>query len=517
MDNWNPKKVSGEYNPDIGANVPVVDDFGNIAATESYADIDYLRRLINTLLEEAKFLGQRLEEDMLNYSLLVGDHDSRLVESHRKEWPPSLGEVKDRVSYRYYKALRFRNTTSAAYIRARYEEGARGVTGTNAIDVLEVVKIIRDETLLIQEFLNANIGNVDDSSEFRILELFQDWVHSAIGNIREFWAFFEAGEAPEELLDPAEINRTTPDEAKRGQVVFKVKLNAQNSTIQKDLDFLKRNFSEFAPDFYVRFLGPALRYRLQVGRQTFPTGNRLMREIEEASSALDANLRTVIGDQLRRTELFTSKMKAIRDNMRQRDKYRSYIVQLAFRGNPLPASGPNVMVWETDTAEEVDYWVEEELQFESSISEDVDDSGEVTSDTPTPISPVVPGTFVASHGELENLLADDHPQYLLRSGGTITGNIFMGSGATIDGMRPSTHRHTGLDGSPQIDGKDIILDTLPEKAVDTRTRPETPVNLAITGYRLNSRPPGVTVVDTTLEWDGNQEYNYEVQIVLVRD
>jgi len=504
MSDWDPKKVPGEYRPHIGANTPLSANDPGGGPNATYADLDYLRNQLNTLLAQVRELENRLEEEMTGFALQVGDYDPRLVESHRKEWPNDL-EVRDQVSYRYYKALRFRNTTSASYIRKRYKEAARGVTGTNAIDVLEVAAIIRDEALLVQEFLNAYVGNVDDSSEFRLLELFQDWVRSARANVQEFWTFFETGRQVEEGFSQEELRRTSTEEAKRGQAVFKVKLNSYNSAIHKDLEFLKKNFSEFAPDFYTRFLGPALKYRLDVGRNILPTGGRLAQEMEEASMALDGNLRTAFADQLRRSKLFSSKMKKVRDDMKERDKYRAYIFQLSVIGNAVPNTGPHTMEQTHESDSEVHYWYEVEREEEKKQEEQRESE-----------TPVVDGTFVASHADLEDLDGNDHPQYLLRSGGVITGNISMDPGATVDGMRPSTHRHTGADGSPQIDGRDIINHTLSEDVVNTAEKPVPPTSLKMLSHRLNTRPPGVTVVDTTIEWIGNPDHNYEVQVVQVR-
>ena len=47
---------------------------------------------------------------------------------------------------------------------------------------------------------------------------------------------------------------------------------------------------------------------------------------------------------------------------------------------------------------------------------------------------------------------DAHPQYLLKAGDTLTGDILLGEGVTIDGIVPSTHTHTEDDGTPHLTG-----------------------------------------------------------------
>jgi len=489
MSNWNREGVSGEYNPDIGGNVPTYGSDEEVHVN-SYADIDSLRRSINTLLAEVRELHHGLEESLISFALPVGTHDPRLVESHRKEWPSNLGEPGENISYRYYKALRLRQTTSAAYIRKRWEEAARGVTGSNAIDILSIAVIIRDETLLIQEFINVHIKDVDDSSEFRLLELFQDWVESALVSVRQFWELFEEREAPEKLLPQNEVGRLTTEEAKQGQAVFKVKLNAHNASVFQDLEFLRKNFAEFAPTFYKKFLGPALNYRLTVGRKALPTGTLLAQEVEDASGTIDDHLRTTLADQMRRVQLFRSKVQKLHNDIGERDKYRNYVQQLVAQGAAIPTSAPNVMTESNESDLEVDYWWEEEQE---AVEEPVE------------------GTFTASHAELEDREDDGaHEQYVLRSGDIFSGDIELEPEVLIDGMRPSTHTHTGEDGTKQIDGKYILNNTLTDDVVDPTVAPPRPTDLRVLNFRQYLRPPGVTTVEAEIAWQGQQLY--EIQI-----
>lgn len=490
MSEWE-HQTPKEYEPEIGSHTRFKED-SNTAEGPTYADEGYLRRLLDQLESETKELKDQAEDEMYGLALPVGTHDSRLLESHRKEWPKSLGAPSDSITYRYYKALRLRRSTSAEYIRHRYEEAARGVTGTNALDILQIASIVEDEALLIREFIDVHVGDIDDSSEFRLLELFQDWAEAALVSVREFWAIYQAGETPEEYFSREELDAITPEEARQGQTVFKVKFNSHNNTIRRDIEYLKKNFAEFAPDFYARFLGPAMRYRLNVGRRTLPTGSRIAREIQAVSSEIDERLKHALSDEFRRVDLFRDKVTDIKNDLVERDKHRTFVKQLAVKGTPLPVQGPNVITVGFDSGTEVSYWRAEEEKGINSLSS-------------------VPGTFVAAHSLLENLDENDHPQYLLHNGGTITGPIHMNDGTSIDGVRPSTHVHNGCDGTERISGADILDGSLIDDVVDADFNPDPPEGLRLISFRDTPESP---LIEATIAWEGSRKYTYEVQVAI---
>jgi len=484
------------YDPPIGSNRHIVYN-EDLIPPEYDADLDGLRNLLETLLFEVRQFEGELESTMFVRHLIIDKDDKRLIESHNKEWPRNLGEPGDTVSYRYYKALRLRNTTSASYVRKRYEEAARDVAGTSALDFLSLTSITKDEALLIQEFLNAHIGSVDDSSEHRTIELFEDWVHKALWDTRQFRSFFQAGESATELLSDSEVSNTSPEEAKQGQAVFKVKLNSLNGEVVKNVEFLRDNFSEFAPVFYKKYLGPALNFRLNVGRQVLPTASRVSKEVSQASGVLDHNLRKILADQERRRMIFTKKTEQIFNDVRERDKYRTWIIQLGLRGVAVPTSGANTMKDGSESAAEVEYFdrLEQEAREEEAEEE----------------------PFTPYHSSLEGLEdLDAHPQYLIRSGDNFEGDMTMEEGTLLDGMRPSTHRHTGKDGTPQIHGSDIIGGTISDDAVDTGNPPPGVTGLRVVGHEVITNPPGSSTVNTTIRWDGDNSGKYTYEVTFAR-
>lgn len=172
-----------DYKPPIGANTPGIE--APIVAPASYADPPGLREELALLLQDIADFMQELEEDLLDYALLIDPDDEKLVDAYEYELPTGF-EDNRRVSYRFYKGLRFRRTGSAEYIRKRYEEAARDVTGTTALDYVKLLEIMRNEALRVQHFLDTYIQEADDSSELRTIEVFQDWVVAARGYVVEF-------------------------------------------------------------------------------------------------------------------------------------------------------------------------------------------------------------------------------------------------------------------------------------------------------------------------------------------
>lgn len=491
-DQFNNPKPNKQYKPTIGDfKLPDVTRRGR-GAPETYADLGGLLRGLEKLINEINSFQSTLEKKLKKYALSIAAEDQKLISSNVAEWPiERLGAPKPYITYDFYKALRFRTTTSAAYIRKRYEEGARDVTGTSALDFLHLTSLIRDEATLIQEFLNVYLGNVNDVAEFRTIEQFQDWLLAAVGYERQFRAFYEKGETNPQFVLPTEIQRTTSEEAKQGQALFKLKLNAKNDIIERDLEFLKRNFSEYASTFYTQYLGPALKFRLHVSSRSLPIGSNLNKAISESSNQMDILLSSALTDQRRRRVLFESKMDTIFSAVRERDTYRSYINQLSVKGREMPVSGPAVMIEGREpTDAEVDFFREAEYQ------EELPQAG-----------------FSPPHSALSGLDANDHDQYLLRDGGNvISGHITMEEGTTFDGMRPSQHRHTGEDGTPQIHGADIIDGTLGDNVVDPTLKPPSPTDLRVVSYDEIITPPGAVAIDVTVEWRGLPHYTYEVQL-----
>jgi hypothetical protein len=482
-----------DYTPGPGSDYAPEKIFYKTPKESSYADVNRLDNLINYLITTGDRAVAALELQLSAYVLPVPASDTRLRQAVAAEWPSGLGEVKNEVSYRLYRYLAFRQTTTAAYIRQRFEASVRDYTGSHGLDLLMLITMITNEARLIQEFKATYIGVVDDKSEYRTIELFIDWAENGVKRLDDFQKL--EATAKNITLPANETTSVSAGEARQAQAMFKVKLNMANREVADSIDYLKRNFSDHASTFYGRFLGPALQYRLHVSRTPQVFDGRLSVEAETSANAMDTNLQVAQADQLRRNMAFDKKVGEALDELTRQNVYRNYINQLAPVGQAIaPGVGGTVMKVDSDPVE---------VAFYESADRPVDSGADV---------------LEAFHGDLKGLedpLA--HPQYLLLAGGTMDGNLELKAGVRVDGIRPKTHQHDGLDGSTQIKGTDIENSTVPPGVIDHEIKPNRPLGLHLLGQATRVVPPGVSIVDATVGWEGDPSLQYEVQTTVIPD
>ena len=129
------------------------------------------------------------------------------------------------------------------------------------------------------------------------------------------------------------------------------------------------------------------------------------------------------------------------------------------------------------------------------------------------ISPTRKDDLKSSHSLLQDLEEDHHPQYLLKDGGRIIGDILVAEGVTIDGVDLNTHAHTGTDGSTKISSLDIDY----EKARNSdriKDAVTAPILIAIAQFNVdivNGVPRCDAVVN--IEIDDNIIDNHEYEII----
>lgn len=466
-----------DYQPPIGSNQEGGNPLPGVPG--SYADIDLLNQELSLLLTELSAFEAELTKDLRDFSLALDTQDFRLLEAHSLEWPDFLPPTAH-VSFRYYNALKFRPTVSSKYLRERWEDAARDVTGTVAIDFRSLVQITRTEAEYVRVLVDEMV-DLQDSSDHRIVEGQLDWVGSArVLTSKMRTAYSTRGG---EVIDSASMARLTPESARQAQAAFKVKLNTSNDELVKSLHALEQSHVETSPAFYGRVLGPAWKMRRK-------SSNPNSQELRETASALDSQLRSAIADLARRKDSFIKKTEKLLETIDERDKYRSAIRELSVKGKAIPASGPRVMQRTQETPEEVEYWDAFEEQQKESLR--------------------------PSHSSLVDRDGNPHPQYLLESGGELTGDMVLAEGVKIDGVDLSDHRHTGED-SVKVHGDDIMDESLFEATVNPESVPPVPTDLEILDHREVILPPGAITIDSWMKWKGQTHYTYEVQLTPIDD
>jgi hypothetical protein len=126
-------------------------------------------------------------------------------------------------------------------------------------------------------------------------------------------------------------------------------------------------------------------------------------------------------------------------------------------------------------------------------------------------------TLKSSHGLLDDLNEDNHPQYLLRSGGNISGNIGVADKITIDGVDLSAHAHTGQDGSMRIKSTDIDYETPREDIELFGASTISEMQVSVSAFVPDIRTGGMPVVDVVLDIEIPDEIDgkYEYEIVYI--
>ncbi len=472
-----------EYKPSIGGIIRG-DDRVSLpdAVANSYADIDSLRKRLSQLKVYIQNLIKDLEKELNKKSLVITQlsKDSQLREANESTWPsnaesgpPSL------VSYGYYKILTAVDSVGARYIRRRFEDASRGITGDATLDLLQLVQITNDEAKLISQFLDQYVGNVDDSSEFRVLELLQDWTETAIINVSFIKKFFLQKDSTANLPS-SEIAALDTVSARQSQALFHFKMNSLNEEIVSHLLVLRRNFSDYAETFYDTFLGPAVKMRLQGTRTLYPMTGILGSELLQAKGSAETHLTMLLADQLRRNKTYDEKTKAVIQLINMRDTYRGYIHQLSNKGKIIQNGDPGTLVSGT-----VEHNIIKNAQKNLDLK---------------------PASLKPDHAQLSGVVDNlAHPQYLLKSGGKITGNIDADSGVKIAGVDLPNHAHTGFDGSSKIDGSNIAEGTLRHNAVDSSSSADAPIKLKIVNELERSHSDSVSSYDIKIAWDANEE------------
>jgi hypothetical protein len=84
--------------------------------------------------------------------------------------------------------------------------------------------------------------------------------------------------------------------------------------------------------------------------------------------------------------------------------------------------------------------------------------------------------------------------------------------AMIDNMRPSTHRHTGTDGTLRIRGEDIEYGTLPDTVVDSNATTPVPQDLKVVSMDTSQATRVKVEVGFTVP-TSDGIVNYEFQVV----
>jgi len=479
---------SQEYNSYIDGALGNPRDRDFFAAT-GYADYDFLIDEIRNIQLDSKNLYEACNEEMKGYTLLLDTSDSTLIESHKMSYPDD--ETPESVSfleyiYNYSVSL----NTSSQYVNRYYENKIRGVHGTNGLDVAHISRIIYSEAKRIEDFLDKYIGDIDDPSEFRVLETLQDWTQNAKNLLSKFrQAFTTKRVAQIPATEMAELNEAR---AKEFQGLFQSKLNVINSSISDLISQTYKDWDLVADMFYNKILGPSLSFNLKVSRninqisaERAPT---LHAEAQMTTAGLRAQLESALADQIKRNNLFYEYLDRIYKNMVQRDSYVYYIAQLSNIGTQI--ENPFITYNYQDT---------------STISDNRVLLGE-------PRSATYDVNAASDHNNLTNRDDPDaHPQYLLKTGDILTGRLEVFGELQLNGQNLTTVFTKGSDGNALVRSAAIDWTNAQPNEIGLAINEFTPDDLQIISARV--LPDGKIEYTVSFEIENANVQGYEFEVI----
>jgi len=293
-------------------------------------------------------------------------------------------------------------------------------------------------------------------------------------------------------IPSTELDKISKEHAAKFQAFFAIKLNAVDSEIEDILQSLKRDLEENSVIFYTRYLAPGLKFSSEIGspfdldyettsfKKRFPF---LTEEMLLASILLKGNFTSIMADVVDRHHIVMGKTDSLMQLIHEKRKYANYISQLSVKGLPKP----NVLL---NVANDVYAQI-----FDGAI-----------------ISLTRKDVVQSDHQLLSGLDENDHPQYLLRDGGKIIGDIEVAEGITIDGVDLSDHAHTGADGSKKISSLDIDY-SLARSADYSLDAAKKPVSISVSQFNVdivNGLPRCDAVLNIEVVDDIIDNYEYEI-------
>jgi hypothetical protein len=318
-------------------------------------------------------------------------------------------------------------------------------------------------------------GQYQDEFEQKIGLQFDSWAKSALHYTQRITAIIYS---EPQGINSAELGEITQENAAKFQTFFAVKLNSVNNRIDNLLENLHKDLRDNSRIFYNKYLKPSLRLNKEVAdslelefdttffAERFP---QLSRELIEATNILKLNFYSTYTDLFERLENVKQELDACFEMIHEKRKYSNYISQLSGK----TFKKQNVLSEQKDE----DY----NILFRSLyVDEHRND------------------TYQSSHSLLDGLENDDHPQYLLRDGGSILGDIDIENDAKIGGIHLPTHAHTGTDGSARIRSTDIDYNTARTTRESLQVFAPKPLSLSVEDFQTKIVDGGQPVTDAIL-------------------
>jgi len=471
----------------------------------NYIPIDnVMAELMSTRIDISKVMKEI--EIFLSNVYLKADLVPSLDIAHNQVWNEVVNKAEtkndDVISISNIRPENYISYQEYAYCQKHQCRGCRALimeydalVGKTALsyyyDIKNIIKLFSFELECIYRFMISMIGDdYNNETEKDIAKEFYFWSKT----LKEYTKLF----AKEIMSIPPKLPKSQMDnlskiQATQFETFFSFKINSYQSEIKKLTGLLKTEMQDTSEMYYQKFLGPALQARsyvafpLEVDLLSSDIKNKspeLAKEIVMAASSINGNIASLIADLQQKRVNSEKRIIGALETIRLKRKYISYVSQL----QSISEIKSQSIYVDLDSDKYSEYFEEASIFGEKNE------------------------TLNSSHKYFNNLLEDDHPQYLLRSGGTIVGDIHIKDGAKIAGLDIANHTHSNMDGSKSIKISDIDYET--DRSSDTASLylnrlEKEPVTISVDSYSQDVLIGGVPVIDVLLNAEINVDTSKE--------
>lgn len=450
---------------------------------EGFLEKVFINPVLDNDIEEAHFhLYEEIEKNYKEayYAFMPrqgGDITIQIVDENGNPVNRQSPSIPDYIPFRQYLYAEEHGCRGCRKFVKEYDRLISHSIFVHLFDFRYYLKLISNESKCIKNSLLYDFGGeYEDESQEQTAAFYYSWAKMAENHTR---IITQELTQQADKLPSSEMDILSKRQAAQFQAFFSIRVSSYTEAIDNILFSLKKDLIDNCNMLYERFITPSLKFKTQVAAPLeldIETTNMSIRlpilseEVITAVNAFKGNFGSVLSDMVQRRNNLQNKFDKLLSLNIQRRKYIGYIDSLS----TIASSRPKIVVSVT----------------EDNVSKLFDniiiDKSERQS-------------LSSSHSNLDGLTEDHHPQYLMRSGGTIFGDIIVEDGITIDGVDLSTHSHTGLDGSARIKSSDIDYDSAREEEIILATQEDGTLNVAVSQYNLGIRQGGVPTVSATVD------------------
>lgn len=461
--------------------IPLTDVIGQVLHTE---------RELDALLNEVENLLSKL------YINPLVDFD--LDEAHRKlcrEAKKKRSEIDLNINFICFGEILFAErlgTYAAKLFLDKYMKALTHSTFSYLFYFRLILKVLKNEINNIKFTLLFDYGDeYDDESQEKIALQFDSWAKTTLHCVQRISSIISSQPT---AINSTELDNLSKKHAIQSQAFFAIKLNSINNRIDNLIAHLEKDFKSNSDVFFNKYLKPSIKMHKDISSALsldFETTSFMSEypdlsvELFEAINSIRGNFNSIYSDLYERYVNSKEEIDRVFELVLQSRKYSAFISQLS-------SKGINKKIILADIYDE---------SYNDLFKSIVIDSSSTSS-------------LNASHSMLDNLDLDDHPQYLLKDGGTVIGDISVEPGVKIDGVDISNHAHTGADGSPRIKSTDIDYSSIRGDRTVSKRYADRPLSIIIDSFDTKIVDGGQPVTDVTfaIEINDFDENDYEFEI-----